>query len=62
MPLLFIIVTTNDYTLEDIFYFLIPLTLVKKAYYVIINFLVPFIILRFKIRSYFSKVKLKYKI
>ncbi|CAK78542.1 unnamed protein product (macronuclear) [Paramecium tetraurelia] len=57
MPLMYIIVTSNDYNLEDIFYFLIPLVLVKKAYYILIDFLIPALIIRAKIKIYFSKVK-----
>lgn len=48
MPLIYIIVTNNDYTLEDIFYFLIPLVLVKKAYYILIDFLIPALHIRLK--------------
>lgn len=54
---MYIIVTSNDYDLEDIFYFLIPLVLVKKAYYILIDFLIPALIIRTKIKMYFSKVK-----
>ncbi|CAD8178610.1 unnamed protein product [Paramecium pentaurelia] len=57
MPLMYIIVSSNDYNLEDIFYFLIPLVLVKKAYYILIDFLIPALIIRTKIKMYFSKVK-----
>ncbi|CAK83449.1 unnamed protein product (macronuclear) [Paramecium tetraurelia] len=57
MPLMYIIVTSNKYTLEDIFYFIIPLVLVKKAYYILVSFLIPVILLRGSIRSYFKKVK-----
>lgn len=60
MPLMYIIVTSNDYLLEDIFYFLIPLVLVKKAYYILIDFMIPAVIIRAKIKMYFSKVKEKY--
>ncbi|CAD8078721.1 unnamed protein product [Paramecium primaurelia] len=57
MPLMYIIVTPNKYNLEDIFYFIIPLVLVKKAYYIVVNFLIPVLLLRGRIRNYFQKVK-----
>lgn len=53
MPLMYIIVTSNKYNLEDIFYFIIPLVLVKKAYYIVVNFLIPVLLLRGRIRNYF---------
>ncbi|CAD8082237.1 unnamed protein product [Paramecium sonneborni] len=60
MPVIYIIVVQNDkYNLEDIFYFLIPLVLVKKAYYILVNFLIPVLLLRANIRQYFNKVKNK---
>ncbi|CAD8095052.1 unnamed protein product [Paramecium sonneborni] len=61
MPLVYIIVTGQDYGLEDIFYFLIPLVLVKKAYYILIDFLIPALFIRAKIRIYFQKVKEAYQ-
>lgn len=57
MPLIYIIVTSNKYNLEDIFYFIIPLVLIKKAYYIFVNFLIPVLLLRGSIRNYFRKVK-----